>query len=176
VLEVQNNMVLILSDRIIEKRAYHGDFGGITWEKCDLRKYLNSTFYSSFSADEKARIAEERIVNNNNPRFGTEGGINTTDKIFLLSIGEITKYFGDSGLLRNEDPEGNYWVDDRYNAARIATDNNGEVSWWWLRSPGDTGYYASDVYTNGTIHAGGVIVTDTDGGVRPALWLNLQIK
>ena len=87
VLDVQNGMALVLSERVIERRRYNESFIGVTWETSTVRQYLNGEFYDKFSAEEKSRIAETRIPNNNNPWFGTRGGNVTNDKIFLLSLG-----------------------------------------------------------------------------------------
>jgi hypothetical protein len=41
VLEAQGNAVLIITENIIEQRAYHNAYKDITWADCSLRKYLN---------------------------------------------------------------------------------------------------------------------------------------
>ena len=56
---------------------------------------------------------------------------------------------------------------DALNLAVLATG-----SWWWLRSPGGTQYYASFVSNNDIVSHVGLNV-NFEGGVRPALWLNL---
>ena len=187
VLEIQNDKVLILSDKIIEERAYHGEYVDITWEQCDLREHLNSTFFNSFSAKDKVRIAETRIQNPNNQWYGTEGDSDTTDKIFLLSLEEVDKYFGDNGDYREKmrkDYEG-YWPDGKWitvddgcefsNASdsdRIAKDNDGKASWWWLRSPGINYSAAADVGNVGYVNVNGSHVASAGGGIRAALWIN----
>jgi hypothetical protein len=175
VLEVdkQNNSALILSDKAIEKRAYNEKNAGVTWKSCTLRSYLNGAFYNTFSAEEKRRIKETRIVNSDNPWYSTKGGADTDDRIFLLSIEEAVKYFGDSGQLRNKNPKSEYYIDDQYNAARIAKDAYGEACWWWLRSPGSNSDFAAYVNADGDVDVLGNLVYSTYGGIRPALWLNL---
>ena len=172
VLDIQDGKALILSERVIEKRLYHSSWAAVTWETCTLRQYLNGEFYNSFSTEEKARIAETRIPNNNNPWYGTNGGNVTNDRIFLLSIEEVVKYFGDSGQLRNR-PSNSAYINDKYNSARIAQDGNGGASWWWLRSPGINSFYAASVDSDGSIYINRVNVVYGGGGIRPALWLNL---
>ena len=62
-----------------------------------MHDYLNGEFYNRFSENEKARIAETRVITNNNPwRQNINGGEDTTDKIFLLSIEEVVEHLGDS--------------------------------------------------------------------------------
>ncbi|MCL2158730.1 MAG: DUF6273 domain-containing protein [Oscillospiraceae bacterium] len=182
VLDIQNGKALLLSDKVIEKRAYNTESKDITWEKCTLRKYLNNEFYNSFDAAEKALIVETTLKTNDNPWYGTSGGNTTKDKIFLLSLEEVVKYFGDSGQLNNY-PTNEGWIDDIYNVARIAKDKNGVVSWWWSRSPGGNGYLNAGVLSGsninlyvvaGILNVFGGAVDNSEGGVRPAMWVNLK--
>ena len=173
VLDVQDGKALIISEKVLKQKEYHSEFTDITWETCDLRAYLNDEFYKSFSAAEQKRIAETKVINNDNPWFDTSGGNDTIDKIFLLSLDEVVKYFGDSGQLANRLNEETYWIDDQYNDARIAYNLNGASSWWWLRSPGYDSGGAVYVFSDGDISTNGNAVNCTDG-VRPALWLSLE--
>ena len=175
VLDVQANRAFIITENVIEQRAYHGNFDdweGITWEHSTLRSYLNNQFFNSFNAADRARIAETRIVNNDNPWFGIPGGNDTTDKIFLLSLEEVVRYFGDSGQLGNRLSADTWFINDRYNTARIARNTYGN-QWWWLRSPGCCSNSAASVSTDGTFLVSGPGVYHVYGGVRPALWLEL---
>jgi len=184
VLDVQNNKALIISEEIIEERVYHPTYEGTTWEKCELRSYLNGAFFNSLG-QEKSRIAEERIDNPNNPWYGTSGGNATYDKVFLLSLDEVCRYFGDSGDLKSrkgwnlkndqlvlKNGKGCF-INDQYNGARIAKDSNGIAFWWWLRSSGDSLNYAAIVANDGYVYVSGDNDVGWSGGVRPALWLNL---
>ena len=101
VLDIQNEKALLLTEDIIGFRLY----GGSTWEGCALREYLNGAFLQTLSSSEQSRIVSVANTNPDNPWYGTSGGRNTTDKIFLLSIDEVVKYFGDSGQLRKKNKE-----------------------------------------------------------------------
>lgn len=207
VLDKQEGRSLILTEKVIEKRAYHNHECEITWETCDMRKYLNEEFYNSFSASDRARIIEVVNENHDNPWYGTSGGNPTTDRIFLLGIEEVVKYFGDSGQLitRYVYPGCDWckdkflpWIDDQYNIARRAVDDNGIVCHWRLRSPGSNGRsvasvsgFCGDGFDQGGIGIGngdklidGHFLHDGSGylssclpdghdlnGVRPTLWL-----
>jgi|GEM_PF-1214091 len=173
VLDVQGDRALLLTEDIIEKRCYNTELIGVTWEICTLRKYLNGKFFRKFNGEERARIIEVNNVNKDNQWFGTKGGNNTKDKIFLLSIEETVKYFGDSGQLKNKNLESKYWIDDKYNNDRIAKYENEEL-WWWFRSLGHYSYLAASVERNGSLDMRGGTVDDGEVGVRPALWLNLK--
>jgi len=189
VLDVANDKALILTENVIEERAFHSVNNinkKITWEHSDIRKYLNGEFYSRFSASEQARIIETSITNLDNPWYGKNQYDNTFDKIFLLSYEEVVHYFGDSGALENRkgveyDVMGLEYGDaihDEYDKARSALNLAGFNAWWWLRSPGGPRNHTDrDHVTAGSVDniiwLCGDDVCKTDGGVRPALWLNL---
>lgn len=44
VLDVYGNDVLLVSRYGLDYKQYHNGFDGITWEDCDLRKWLNGEF------------------------------------------------------------------------------------------------------------------------------------
>ena len=198
VLDVQGNQALIIADRIIATRWYHHTFDAVTWETSEIRQWLNGDFFASFSPANQARIVETYVINNNNPwdfsdwggYANTPGGSNTIDRIFLLSIDEVLRYFGDSGLVargsvmgaieRDESTYEGLWgwaIFDQYSGARIAHDLGGSSSWWWLRSPGVFSDRAAIVVSSGHLFLDGFYVFmsgGNGGGVRPALWLNLD--
>ena len=172
VLELKGGKALILSEKVIEKREYHSAAKRITWEGCSLRQYLNEDFINSFTEEEQAQIAQTKITTLFNPWYGIPGG-DTEDRIFLLSLQELVQYFGDSGKL-GDGFKGEAFLDDEYNSARIAYDTKGEASMWWLRSVGQYAWDATEVFATGVIDPSGIIIiTDEEGGVRPALWLIL---
>jgi hypothetical protein len=176
VLALENGRALVISEKVFDGRVYYGGPTGasVTWATCSLRTYLNGEFYNKFSAADRARIAEVTNVNKNNQwRPSTAGGANTTDKIFLLSIEEVVKYFGDSGQLANR-PDGAQ-IDDQYNQARAArgTWASNSFSAWWLRSPGLLPSRAAFVTSEGKLDMVGEAgwMTSLAKGVRPAMWL-----
>jgi hypothetical protein len=190
VLEVSGGHALILTKGIIEQRVYNNQRGSTTWANCSLRQYLNGEFYAGFSDREKSCICETNLRNSPNPWYETDGGNYTKDRIFLLSIEETAKYFGDSGFLRERDTGPTVWqssdddsfdelykkgvLNDQYNANRVA-EYNGSPWWWWLRTPGRGGAYGAAVGLEGGVLVLGPVdygVLDY-GGVRPALRLRL---
>ena len=184
VLEVQNNTALIITEYIIEQRAYHNAYKDITWADCSLRKYLNSEFYDRFTAAEKSRIIPVLNKNPDNQWYGTKGGTDTQDSIFLLSIEEtVCRYFGDnSSKLYSPGKNQRYWFErkDKNNSKRIARlEKRKEGSWWWwLRSPGRVSIKAVYIHGDGNIGIqgnnilkGNISDGECKGGLRPALWL-----
>lgn len=171
ILEKQSDKMLIITEKIIEKRPYHNEECDITWETCDMRKYLNGEFYNSFSKAEREGIIEVTNENSANPWYDTKGGKNTADKVFLLSIQEVIKYFGDSGRMNTREVhqvcdwcKDKYWpwLLDEYNINRRAIDEDGIVRHWTLRSPGANGHnvalvmgFCGDEFDHGGINMAG---------------------
>ena len=187
VLDIKDGKALILSSYILEYRSYHGSMIDVVWASCSLRQYLNGEFYeNTFSREEKSYIIETANVNPNNPWVRTAGGANTTDKVFLLSLEEVVRYFGDSGQMASGNTMSSGWIQlqpgntwsaifDEYDSARIARTKgrsgiNGEN--WWLRTPGEDGDFAIYVGDSGYIDVGGRYVHHPDLGVRPAMWVD----
>lgn len=184
VLDIQDNVALLITEDIIEQRAYHDAYIDITWADCSLRKYLNGEFYDKFSEADKSRIMPVLNKNLDNQWYGSKGGADTKDSIFLLSVEEVCKYFGDSrSKLYNRGKNQRYWFErkDENNNKRIAR-FEGETwgSWWWLRSPGRVSVKAVYIHDDGNIGIqgnnilkGNISDGKCTGGVRPALWLKL---
>jgi len=174
--DITINRALLLSEDILEQRAYSDKLEVVTWETCALRRHLNGAFYTSFSAEDRARMVHTRNENPDNTwgrtkgkAFNTPGGNPTYDYIFLLSVADVLKYF--PGLKLNKDKDGYEW---RYGAdERLVVNFNNDGSWWWLRSPGLFHYRAVFVVSDGIVDLDGNYVGNASGGVRPALWLNL---
>lgn len=188
VLDTQSDAALIITESIIEQRAYHNRAGDVTWADCELRAYLNGPFYDSFSEENRLRIMAVANQNADNPWYGAKGGEGTQDYIFLLDTEEaVCKYFGDSRKnLENRSAKQRYWFQkkDDNNAKRRAG-FDGYIWWWWLRSPGRDNRRAVYIhgdgnigiqgngtfrYSSNTIHPS---TGDNSGGVRPALWVKL---
>ncbi len=185
VLDIQSNLALIITEDIIEERPYHDAYKDITWVDCELRKYLNSEFYDSFNIADKRRIIPVINKNLDNQWYSSKGGVDTRDSIFLLSIEEACRYFGDSrSKLQNPGKNQKYWFErkDENNSKRIARPQGKEwASWWWLRSPGRVNVKAAYIHGDGNIGIQGNNILKGNigdgkciGGVRPALWLKIE--
>ncbi len=177
VLSKTNGVLFLMAEKILESRAYNQETGDITWENCDLRNWLNADFYNTaFSETEKPRILTSTVVNNDNPLYGTDGGGNTSDKLFLLSLDEMIT--SDYGFIPD------YYASDSKRQAQgtdfsksqglfVSTEDlyNGNSN-WWLRSPG---VYSSDAsYVDVQGRDPRSYVNMTYFGVRPALKINLS--
>jgi hypothetical protein len=171
-LEEKNNMSLLLSEKIVERRAFHETSAETDWGTCTLGNYLNNDFCDKFCDIEKEYIVSREIITDKNPWFNTTSSNVSRNRIFLLSLEDVVKYFGDSGQLQSL-PAKKLFIDDKdYNDQRIARDDNGQPIIWWLRSPGDSNRSAAVVMGNGCINPCGFDVSNPQGGVRPAMWVN----
>ena len=173
VLSIEDGKALLITENIVEKKVIHEVWKTTMWEDTDIRKYLNGDFYDGFTDDEKKLISETKNKNPNNQWFDTEAGKDTTDKVFLLSLDEVVKYFGDSGQLANKNPDNENKIDDEYNTARIAKYEDGTEGYWWLRTFGDNSASTAVVDYDGMIGVDGAFFI-SEGGVRPALWLKQE--
>ena len=193
VLDVQDNRALIITEDIIGVRPYDSDFDSEftdeVWATCSLRKYLNDGFLNKFTPEDRERIIETKVDNPANLWYGTKGGKDTDDKIFLLSLEEADRYFGNSGDYLNErrkdfdfdsekfeeDEENGGYFSNAHDSDRQAK-YNGIPTFWWLRSPGIHKGSAASVFYNGGICVFGLdlyCVLEVMCGVRPALWLEI---
>ena len=175
VLEVRGDQALLLSEYVLFNGWYHHTVEAVSWETSGIRRYLNNDFFNRFNPQNRVRIATTTVINNDNQWFGTSGGSNTTDRIFLLSIDEVVRFFGNTGQLANR-PDGAWGIVDEYDEARIARNLQGSTSWWWLRSPGSDPIHSAIVCDVGHLMLGGnasFVFGGVGRGVRPAMWIYL---
>ena len=153
-----------------------------------IRKWLNETFYNTaFTSLQKALIqtttvdnsARSTNPNNNETEFNSGNNqyacSNTEDKIFLLSMQEVTNSaYGFSSDREEYDTARKKQTTEYAQCQGAWTDKDTGIGYWWLRSPyyGDHNYpvlvnssgYAP--FPQGTYY--------TDSGVVPALTIQLQ--
>ena len=167
VLAKDGDKLLVVSTYALDCQKYNSSYSSITWETCSLRKWINGTFFNAaFNSGEQRLIQNTIITADKNPSYSTSPGNNTTDKVFLLSINEVNKYFS-SDSTRQCQGTAYCYAQGAYKAS------NG-VCWWWLRSPGNYSSSAAGVSTDGSVGSYGDYVDSYDVAVRPALWINLE--
>ena len=174
VLDKDGMSLLLISKQALDCQQYNTSYTDVTWESCSLRKWMNGTFLNkAFNAEEQAQIQNTTVSADKNPEYNTNPGNATTDKVFLLSINEVEKYFN-SDEARKCAPtayakaQGAYTIDSYKTASGAAT------CWWWLRSPGSSQGSAATVNHGGSVNYYGNRVHIGSGAVRPALWINLD--
>ena len=186
----ENNNALVISDYALDNIKYNEKFENITWENSTIRKWLNNDFLNkAFTDEQQIKIIVSYIENKDNAKYNTRGGNATKDKLFLLSIEEVNKYFKNdkervavatpyverTGVLTI-----NYLKKNHYSTLKDeireweAAGLPGGSCWWWLRSPGIHQYCAADVVPWGCVNSYGSHVFNDHYAVRPAFKINLN--
>lgn len=183
VLSVNGNDAFLMSDKALDVKTYKElHAGGVyastdddipkpdpqTWEIYYVRSWLNNEFYNkAFSSTEKNAIKTTTVINSNNKYYGTNGGNNTQDKVYLLSIDEMeNKAYG---FLEFD----SYFGCDLTKVA-VATDyamskdileitlgdkyypgSPKNLCCYWLRTPGEKSFDTSFVYPDGWLNPTG---------------------
>ncbi len=186
VLDKKKDGLLVMSKYALDSLPYNTEFVDTTWAECTLREWLNKKFYNAaFNSVEKKMIRSTAVKNEDNSYYGTEGGKDTKDKVFLLSLSEIgnTKYGFDSDMdaydINRRCAPTDYAVAQGvyqysgYNSDEYTADNIG-ACWWWLRSPGYFSFSAARVFYDGGVYGVGNGVDDNYDAVRPVLFINLK--
>lgn len=196
VLYVNGNNAFLLADKCLDVMQYNYSLSYISWENCTLRSWLNgytsdynldekdyennNFVNTAFSQVEKNAILDTNVVNEEHYLYGTDGGNDTVDKIFVLSLNEIlnesygflddvtkydkakdgvaTQYMADGGTFHES-------FGDRMKADKS--------HYWWLRTPGDDLRRAVRIYS-GKVRVEGEAIVLSATGVRPALHLDLS--
>ena len=208
VLSVDGNDAFLIADCNLDCQTYNTTYERVTWETSTIRSWLNGynagynangIDYSSdnfidkaFTSAEKEAINQVTVVNNDNPEYGTEGGNDTKDKVFLLSIEEVlnpdygfssVSYEYDNARWRTNTAyakEQGAWTYSNTNEDYVKYNGNGV---WWLRSPGVGTNDAMGINANNAVSVGSDGYIDYMGYavdynnyavVCPALHLNLS--
>ena len=197
-LNVHGDDALLVADKGLDDQKYSNASARVTWETCTMRSWLNGydssvnrhgTDYSSknfintaFTLSERSAIKTTEVVNDDNINYGTDGGNNTSDKIFLLSESEVynSSTALSYGFIKNSstNDEARMCKSSTYAKAMGAFSSPysfGEGNCvWWLRSPGYGAYYAANVNGRGDVYSIGDGVNHDYSAVRPALHLDLS--
>ncbi len=169
VLKVQDAKALVISKYALDCQPYHSDRVAMNWESSSLRKWLNEDFLKkAFTADEQKNIAATTVVNADNPSYGTDGGNDTTDKVFLLSMEEAQTYFSTNDLRKVTPTAYAFAQGARTSSQEYSSNAN---CGWWLRSPGYIAFSAGCVTLHGAVYLQGDDVYNTIYGVRPVMWI-----
>lgn len=168
VLKKEDDKILVISRYCLDCQPYNTTREDITWETCSIRQWLNDTFLNeAFSEEEQAKIISTSIVNTDNNDYNTDGGNDTIDKVFLLSINEANQYFSSNTNRRT--------AATSYTIAQGAySSSNNDNTLWRLRSPGYNQETAAYVNCDGDIiKSGGSVNQRICSAVRPAMWIDL---
>jgi hypothetical protein len=151
VLEKEAGKALLITAESIAKKSYSKKESGVNWKTSYLRKWLNGEFYNQFTDGEKSLITETSLPNPDED-FDPFVNHNTSDKVFLLSVDEVGKYFPDKKSL----------VD-------VFGYNRGT----WLRSGDGQSFTASGIWS-GRLYGLGDNMASMLAEFRPVLYISLE--
>lgn len=168
ILDVMGTKALLITNGVVECKKYDPRMNlDLSWEESDLRAFLNGEYAASaFNDMERSQLLDVSLTNGRNPKFGTEGGADTVDKVFLLSLDEVDQYFADDFDRRS--------IGTDFAKRKSMNLGPSGYSWWWLRSPGHSKAWASYVFDDGVIFYYGDYVYNHYGGVRPCICVDLR--
>ena len=183
VLDVGTDSVLLMSRYALDCKVYNNDLVDITWETCTLRQWLNNEFYNkAFTSEDKSLINKTRLVNDDNPEYGTKGGNSTDDTVFLMSYKDLCN--PNYGFIDSSFDENKKCVPTAYAVAQgtylteeedFFTNEGERTCSWWLRTPGGNLENAVSVGAGGGINTYGEWVSiDNYIAVRPAVYVKLD--
>ena len=181
---------VVLSKNIIDSQQYYNSRNERTidgktvypnnYEHSDIRAWLNGAFYNgAFTDAEKNAIIAATLDNKaySTSSYSEYDSDSTIDKVWLLSYDEAhnadygfdTMYFSETRMAQGSAYA--FCQGLRKNTFNSCSD-------WFLRSAGFSGKYACYVGSIGYVGSVGYVETDygvdlTNGGVRPALTINL---
>lgn len=211
VLSVNGNDAFLMAEKTLDNQYFNehpkSSTGGgkelwSTWETCTLRTWLNDTFLNAaFNDDEKNAIADTTVVTPGEDPWNTgtltDGGKDTRDKVYLLSLAEIrnSEYGFDSqpeGYLGNGQDcwrlsqtiastntayataQGAITFEEKEAREQYPSEIRaiGNTYYWWLRSPGMDGMSTTGVLI-GIVDITGATQNEKLG-IRPVIHLDLS--
>ena len=199
VISVKKGKAYVVSKYSLTQRPYNSNSDSVTWESCELRQWLNNDFYNeAYSESEKNKIPLVTVENKDNPFSGTDGGKDTKDKVFLLSLEDCETYFGEYSWYDDEYPSGynqnlicgsTAYVNENFTSDitlsvndtsdfkikyGLTSDMDGRHDCvWWLRSVGSSPELVLGVSYGGRCGAGENYYPFYEGlGVRPAMYIS----
>lgn len=168
VLEKTNDRILLLSQLAIEAKTFcysdDCETANNSWSESDVRKWLNGDFLEeAFSEGEQKQIILSKVVAEMNPEYSwIDPGIDTEDRLFLLSTGAVRKYLPNPGMCIAKAAYG------------VAFNIDESPIGWWLRTKGARDNFVSFVDTSGRIDYEGFMANYFGYGTRPAMWVKLR--
>lgn len=181
VLSNDKGCVTLLSEYGLSNNRYNEELSDCSWATATLRLWLNKTFIAdAFNSKERKLIKTTGLKNDDNPEYGTDGGADTKDKLFLLSYSDI--YNQEYGFITgvNATTVKNACIPTMYArtlgcrsyySSQVSENQDIPCSNWWLRTVGYDKYYAL-IRGSVTREKVGEGVLNPNA-VRPAMVLNL---
>jgi hypothetical protein len=211
-LDIIDSKALLLSQRVLDGENYHNENIEITWKDSDIRKWCNNDFFDSAFTERDQKIILSSFIDNQDAYEVTVPGeiyhpypdipeivlhksvpsrivsVDTTDKVFLLSVQECLRYkellslsFSLPALTRYAKQRGVLPTPCDYvelNGSIYEQKTVDLCAYWWLRTRATFGSHASVCYAAGNVAPAGSMVylgEKCGVGVRPAIWIDLNV-
>lgn len=169
VIAKDDEKTLLLSKYGLDSHKYYeylDIYDEVTWEESAIRQWLMRSFSKeAFNEDERKIIVEGELVNEDNVEYGTNGGKNTLDQIFLLSTDEVKKYLTEEALRMCLPSE------YAFSSCEVSINGKNGNCYWWLRSPGKNPTTAMCIGAHGEFIDNNS-TANRHNAVRPAIWIN----
>ena len=144
----------LLSKYVIDSVPYNLESAFVTWETSSIRQWLNHGFYYfTFGRQDRRKIVNSEVKTTAPEKSSSEGGNDTVDKVYLLSIEEARDYLKYCELVGK---------------GTVYNDYYGLPMSYWLRNPGNTQNFACYVHQEGIISNIGHFVNFARG-IRPVI-------
>ena len=176
VLDKQADKVLLLSSYVLDCLPFDGEhdpfYWPATWEKCSLRRWLNTAFLEFFTTEERDAIFVSEVLADANPDYESDSGADTRDLVFCLSMDQIDRYFAS-----REDAFARPTEYARNKGLVLSADPPGYCS-YWLRTAGYNGRFMAIIAPYGKrgplALSKGSPYNSSYEGVRPAMWVRVR--
>ena len=196
VLDIAEGKMLLLADRMPDSMPFHAADEEVTWGDSTLRSWLNGYDASAnlqgvdytgkgfldqaFLPEEREAILTTHCDNPANKDYGTSSGKDTEDAVFLLSNAEVFEGpdAGKYGFFpgRDYDDPAKRFTSTVYAKCRGAwwspVEEYAGNSFWFMRTSGYTPRSVTYICDFGFIYSKGTLVTCSDAGVLPAMWID----
>ena len=197
VLDIRDGKALLLADRMPDSVSFHAADAEVAWDRCTLRSWLNGYGAESneqgldytgrgfidraFTSAEREAIVPVACQNLPNGIYGTSSGTDTQDCLFILSNEEVfegadAERYGFHASRDYDDPAKRF-TSTLYAKCMGAwwspVDDYAGNSFWFMRTGGYTPRNVTYVCDFGYIYSKGTLVTCSDAGVLPAMWIDL---
>ena len=155
----KNGKALVITNSIIDARKFNDSNKYANWADCSLRQWLNGAFYENTFTDNEKEMILTSTLETNDAFLGDT--CTTKDKIFLLDIIEVKKYF-------------NEWKDRICKPTPYARNMLPEDRLeYTMDVPGANDYYLRDCHYISKYNGNDWGGLNCDYGVRPAMWIKV---